>query len=49
MWESVRSETTRRLEQRMSERQDACRRGEERKSAVAEHDVCMQYGSDRQG
>ena len=30
-------ETTRRLEQRISEHQDACRKGEEKKSAVAEH------------
>ena len=30
-------ETTRRLEQRTSEHQDACRKGEEKKSAVAEH------------
>ena len=30
-------ETTRRLEQRISEHQDACRKGEEKKSAVAEY------------
>ena len=30
-------EMTRRLEQRISEHQDACRKGEEKKSAVAEH------------
>ena len=30
-------ETTRRLEQRISKHQDACRKGEEKKSVVAEH------------
>ncbi len=30
-------ETTRRLEQRMKEHQDACKRGDEKASAIAEH------------
>ncbi len=30
-------ETTRRLEQRMKEHQDACKRGDEKVSAIAEH------------
>ena len=50
-------ETTRRLEQRISEHQDACRKGarEEKKSAVAEHawkehhDSMARDECDRQG
>ena len=34
-------ETTRRLEQRMKEHQDACKRGDEKVSAIAELGSCI--------